>query len=276
MKHILLLLFISFLSFSQENFCDKSVEFSNLYYKSDYQNLLNKLQDFKTTNIEFNTVLNFNIARLSFYLKEYDKAQTILIEVLNSKNEISTIYFECDRPIFLGDYQVENIFNTSQLKESFQLLLSDVYYEKGEYEKALESLLKTIKIVRKTIYYGCGNAVRRDILQFEHRKFDILTKLNRIEEANQSGFSVLFLTFYESLINELKNNLLRKYSKKEIRNEFKSQIKNIKIGVVNIGGNEINTTYINFFNYKIIIWDEIKNNQDAYLKNQIAFTLFTK
>ncbi len=141
------------------------------------------------------------------------------------------------------------------MKQKTQLLLSDIYYEKQEYNKSLQYLKDSKKNENcKLISYGCGNAMIVDILQYEHRKFDILNKLNEIEEANQSGLSILFLTQNENLIKELKANLLQQYSNKQIIKELKAQLKKIKRGDVLVCENIINTTYIDFFTYKVLFW----------------------
>lgn len=264
--------------FSQEELCAKSVEFSNLYYGNNYEKLLNELEEFKsyTEETNLNQIIDFNCARLFFYLKKYDEAENILLNLISSNEEVISNAFKCDKPVFVDEYEVENIFNNLsgfQLKEKIHLLFSDVYFEKGDYGKALENLKKSKYVnTNKKQFFGCGNAMILDILQYEHRNFEILTKLGEIEEANQSGISILFLTENKNLINKVKANLLKKYSIKEIRNEFKSKKnENIKKGFVSVAGSEIETNYIDFFQYKILIY----NTKEDILNRSVAYKILT-
>ncbi len=266
--------------FSQEELCAKSVELSNLYYSNSYEKLLNELEEFKsyTKETNLNQIIDFNSARLFFYLKKYDEAENILLNLINSNEEVITNGFECDKPVFVDEYEVENIFNLSgfQLKQKKHLLFSDVYFEKGDYGKALENLKKSKQVsTNKKQFFGCGNAMILDIMQYEHRNFEILTKLGEIEEANQSGISILFLTENENLINKVKANLLKKYSIKEIRNEFKSKIETIKKGFVSVSGSEIETNYIDFFQYKILLYNTIEEDKKDILNRSLAYKILT-
>lgn len=71
MKNILFLFFIPFIIFSQEDLCAKSVELSSLYYANNYKILLNELEELKsyTEETNLNQIIDFNSARLFFYLK---------------------------------------------------------------------------------------------------------------------------------------------------------------------------------------------------------------
>lgn len=139
-----------------------------------------------------------------------------MLNLISSNEEVITNGFKCDKPVFVDEYEVENIFSNLsgfQFKEKTHLLLSDVYFEKGDFGKALENLKKSKHVINnKKNFFGCGNAFIIDILKYEHRNFEILTKLGTIEEANQCGISILFLTENESLINKVKANLLKKHS----------------------------------------------------------------
>lgn len=258
--------------FSQNELCDTSIEFSNLYYNNDYETLLLKLETLKSNenNDSLNPILDFNLARLYFYLKKYNVAEELLLNLNTSDEAFHFNRFICDKSVFVDEYEVENIFNNlsgNQLKQKTQLLLSDIYYEKQEYNKSLQYLKDSQKNENcKLISYGCGNAMIVDILQYEHRKFVILNKLGEIEQANQSGLSILFLTQNENLIKELRANLLQQYSKKEIIKELKAQLKEIKRGDVLVCENIINTTYIDFFSYKVLFWksDEKLTKSKSY------------
>ncbi|WP_159777866.1 hypothetical protein, partial [Flavobacterium sp. 9AF] len=199
-------------------------------------------------NFSLNPIIDFNLARLYFYFNKYNAAENILLHLNNSDEAFKFNRFICEKSVFVDEYEVENIFSNlsgKQLKKETQVLLSDIYYEKQEYNKSLQYLRDSKKNENyKFVSYGCGNAMIGDILQYEHRKFAILNKLGEIEEANQSGFSILFLTQNENLIKKLKANLLQQYSEKEIIKELKTQLKEIKRGDVFVCENIINTSYI--------------------------------
>lgn len=80
----------------------------------------------------------------------------------------------------------------------------------------------------------------------------------------------------EDLINKVKSNLLKKYSIREIKDEFKFRIENIKKDFVFVAGNEIEINYIDFFQYKILLWNTIEFDRKDVLYNSLAYRILTK
>ncbi len=99
--------------FSQNELCDTSIEFSNLYYNNDYETLLLKLETLKSNekDISLNPILDFNLARLYFYLTKYNNAEELLLNLNTSDEAFHFNRFICDKSVFVGEYEVENIFS---------------------------------------------------------------------------------------------------------------------------------------------------------------------
>lgn len=279
MKKILFLFFIPFIFFSQESLCEKTVALSELYYKENYKAFLAETKRLKEeAQNDFRTkAIDFNIACGLFQLKKYEESKEVLLQLLKNEKEENETNFKCDKIVYVEDYEVENLFlqsNATIIQKSL-FLLSDIYFELEEYQLAIQSLEETVK-KDKQKFYGCGNAFVRDILQYEHRNFKILSALGNFEQANQSGMSILFLTMNEDLINRVKSNLLKKYSIREIKDEFKFRIEKIKKGFVFVAGNEIEINYIDFFQYKILLWNTIELDRKDVLYNSLAYRILTK
>lgn len=281
MKSILFLLFIPFIIFSQESLCEKTVTLSELYYKKNYETFLAEIRQLKEGGKDelcCIKAIDFSIAYALLQLDKHEESKAVLLQVLKSDNEESKTNFKCDKSVFVEDYEVENLFlqSNATIMQKSLFLLSDIYFELKEYQLALERLEETVNKTDKRNFYWCGNAFIRDILQYEHRNFKILTALDNIEKANQSGISILFLTMNEDLINKVKSNLLRKYSIREIKDEFEFRIEKIKKGFVFVAGNEIEINYIDFFQYKILLWNTIELDRKDVLYNSLAYRILTK
>ncbi|WP_445722117.1 hypothetical protein [Flavobacterium sp.] len=281
MKSILFLLLIPLVVFSQESLCEKTVVLSELYYKENYETFLAEIRQLKEgdeNELYYIKAIDFNIAYALFQLNKHEESKAVLLQVLKSESEGPKTNFKCDKSVFVKDYEVENLFlqSNATIMQKSLLLLSDIYFELEEYQLALERLEETVNKTDVRNFYWCGNAFMRDILQYEYRNFRILTELDNIEKANQSGISILFLTMNEDLINKVKSNLLKKYSIREIKDEFKFRIEKIKKGFVFVAGNEIEINYIDFFQYKILLWNTIELDRKDVLYNSLAYRILTK
>jgi hypothetical protein len=282
MYKIVWLLFFPILSFSQINLCDKSVELSNQFYNNNYNDFVSDLTKLKQeikTDKHLIEIIDYNIASGLFFQKEYSKAQVILTELLESQNEDFIDYFKCDKSVFIDDYEVENVFSglsSYWLKIKAYRLLSDSNYFLEQYSDALINLDKYIEVKnKKKPFYTCGNALESDVLQYEFRRFDISNKLENFEESNTSGFLILFLTKNEGLLNQLRVNLLRTYTNKEIRNELRTSIRHVEKGIVYVAGMKLEFNYISVFNYKAILWNFKDDKSMKSIKECIGYkTLF--
>ncbi|WP_320814396.1 hypothetical protein [Flavobacterium sp.] len=284
MYKIFLLLFFPIISFSQINLCDKSVELSNQFYNNNYNDFVSNLtklkQEFKADK-HLIEIIDFNIARGLFFQKEYLKSQIILTELLETQNEDLIDYFECDKSVYIDDYEVENVFSglsSYWLKRNAYRLLSDSNYFLGNYSDALINLDEYIEVKnKKKPFYPCGNALESDVLQYENRRFDILNKLENFEESNKSGLLILFLTKNEGLLNQLKINLLLKHTNKEIRNELRSSFKFVEKGLVDVAGMKLEFAHISFFDYKIILWNfKEEKNYITSIKKSKGYKILLK
>ena len=281
MKKVLLFLIFPIISFSQINLCDRSVELSNYFYNSNYNDFvfgLSELKDEVYDDKHLNEIIDFNIARGLFFQGKYHEVNIILSELLDNQSEDFADSFLCKKSVYFEDYEVENVFHglsSYWLKIKIYRLLSDSNYLSGNYSEALINLENAVKIKNlKKPFYTSGNALVVDVLQFEHRKFDILNELKNFEEANKSGLLILFLTKNEKLLNQLKVNLLQKHTNKEIKNELKSGLKSVKKHTVYVAGMELEISCATFFDYKIILWN-FKDDKDYIkrIKNSLGYKI---
>ena len=70
MKKVLLFLIFPIISFSQINLCDRSVELSNYFYNSNYNDFVFGLSELKDEVYDYkhlNEIIDFNIARGLFF-----------------------------------------------------------------------------------------------------------------------------------------------------------------------------------------------------------------
>lgn len=230
---------------SQSDLCNKSVEISNQFYKNDYKGFVFELEKLKyEANVDKHLIeiIDFNIARGLFYQEKYLESQAVLNHLLENQNADFKDFFKCDKSVFVDDYEVENVFSglsSYWLMINAYKLLSDSNYFLGNYSEALLNLEDYIETKNeKKPFYTCGVALEGDVLQFEHRKFNILRKLDKIEDSNISAMNILMLTSNKDLINQVKEDLLTNHSKKEIKQEFKNNFKNLNKISTKIAGIE--------------------------------------
>lgn len=179
----------------------------------------------------------YNVGCIYFLQKNYKDAITVFEGILHSN------FNEKER--LGGDIMGDPFAN---YKHRASEILSDIYFEQGNYKKALEYF--ELSDTEHPYLHFCGNEYAYNTVQTALRYSEIYCKLNKPDKAIEKLLPVVFITLTDNdeVIRELKTLLS---GKKEIKKELDEALSKIYAKSSEYNGESYETYYFKFLNTEI-------------------------